>query len=177
VSYEASEGYAVFHHTFSADTELTGYMKLRLWVEADGASDMDLFVGVQKIDEQLERVPFPFFSTFNDGDVALGWLRVSRRALDEEASVSHQPVYLHQRDEPLSPGEVVPAEIEIWSSGTLFRAGETLRLVVQGHDLHVYAENAFAQRHAHTVNAGRHVLHAGGRYDSHLLVPSVSSST
>ncbi len=177
VTYEASEGQAVFDHTFSSDTELTGYMKLRLWVEAEGASDMDLFVGLQKVDEQGERVPFPFFSTFDDGDVALGWLRVSRRALDEHSSTPYQPVYLHQRDEPLTPGEVVPVEIEIWPSGTLFRAGETLRLVVQGHDLHAYAENAFAQRHAYTVNAGRHIVHSGGRYDSYLLVPVIPSST
>ena len=120
---------------------------------------------------------FPFFSTFDDGDVALGWLRVSRRALDEEASTLYQPVYLHQRDEPLGPGEVVPVETEIWPSGTLFRAGETLRLVVQGHDLHVYAENAFAQRHAYTVNVGRHILRTGGQYDSHLLVPVIPNAT
>jgi predicted acyl esterase len=69
------------------------------------------------------RAPFPFFSTFDDGDVALGWLRVSRRALDEDASSPQQPIYLHQRDEPLQAGEVVPVEIEIWPSGTLFRAG------------------------------------------------------
>lgn len=175
VTYDATEGQAFFDHAFTSDTELTGYMKLRLWVEADGASDMDLFVGVQKIDREGERVPFPFFSTFDDGDVALGWLRVSRRALDEEASTPYQPAYLHQKDEPLSPGQIVPVEIEIWPSSTLFRAGETLRLVIQGHDLHVYPENAFAQRHAYTVNAGRHTLHIGGRYDSHLLIPVIPS--
>jgi predicted acyl esterase len=70
----------------------------------------------------------------------------------------------------------VPVEIEIWPSGTLFRARETLRLVVQGHDLNVYPAEAFAQRHADTVNAGRHVLHTGGRYESHLLVPEVPST-
>jgi hypothetical protein len=175
-SYEATEDRAVFDHTFDADTELTGYMKLRLWVEADGASDMDLFVGVQKLDQLGERVPFPFFSTFDDGDVALGSLRVSRRELDQNASTPHQPVYLHQRDQPLGPGEIVPVEIEIWPSGTLFRGGETLRLVVQGKDLHVYGDDKFAQRHAYALNAGRHVLRTGGRYDSHLLAPVIPSS-
>ena len=169
-SYDATQGHVAFTRTFDADTELTGYMKLRLWMQADGASNMDLFVGVQKLDQRGERVPFPFFSTFDDGDVALGWLRVSRRELNDQASTPCQPVYRHQQDQPLSPGEVVPVDIEIWPSGTLFRTGETLRLVVQGHDLHTYPENAFAQRHAWTVNAGRHVLHTGGRYDSHLLI-------
>jgi hypothetical protein len=137
---------------------------------------MDLFVGVQKLDQLGERVPFPFFSTFDDGDVALGWLRVSRRELDQNASTPHQPVYLHQRDQPLGPGEIVPVEIEIWPSGTLFRGGETLRLGVQGKDLHVYGDDKFAQRHAYALNAGRHVLRTGGRYDSHLLAPVIPSS-
>ena len=172
-SYQATEGRAVFDHTFDADTELTGYMKLRLWVEAQDADNMDLFVGVQKLDQHGERVTFPFFSTFDDGDVALGWLRVSRRELDEQASTPYQPVYRQQQDKLLAPGEMVPVEVEIWPSGTLFRAGEALRLVIQGHDLHTYPENAFAQRHAWTANAGRHVLHTGGRYDSHLLIPVI----
>jgi putative CocE/NonD family hydrolase len=172
-SYQATEGRAIFDHTFGGDTELTGYMKLRLWAEAQGADNMDLFIGVQKLDQQGERVTFPFFSTFDDGDVALGWLRVSRRELDDHASTPYQPVYRQQQDKLLSPGEVVPVEIEIWPSGTLFQAGETLRLVIQGHDLHTYPENAFAQRHAWTVNTGRHVLHTGGRYDSHLLIPVI----
>jgi hypothetical protein len=30
------------------DTEITGYIKLRLWVEALDADDMDLFVKVEK---------------------------------------------------------------------------------------------------------------------------------
>jgi uncharacterized protein len=152
-------------------------MKLRLWVEARGADDMDLFVGVQKLDRDGERVQFPFFSTLDDGDVALGWLRVSRRELDETASTPQQPVYRHQQDLPLSEGEVVPVDVEIWPSGTVFRAGETLRLVVQGRDLHVYGEDVFAQRHAFTLNAGEHVLHTGGRYDAHLLVPVVQADS
>jgi uncharacterized protein len=78
---------------------------------------------------------------------------------------------LHQRDLPLSPGEIVPVDIEIWPSGTVFRAGETLQLVIQGHDLHVYPPQTFAQRHEYTINAGRHVVHASGSYDSHLLIP------
>ena len=38
----------------------------------------------------------------------------------------------HDREEPLTPGVPVPVEIELWPSSTLFRAGETLRLVVAG---------------------------------------------
>jgi predicted acyl esterase len=100
---------------------------------------------------------------------------VSRRALDQDASSPQQPIYLHQRDEPLQAGEIVPVEIEIWPSGTLFRARRALRLIVQGYDLHIHPENAFAQRHGYTVNAGTHILHTGDRYDSHLLIPIIPS--
>lgn len=169
--YDARKGSAAFEHRFSDDCELVGHAKLRLWVAAEGAEDMDLFVGLQKLDADGAAVAFPFFSTFDDGPVALGWLRVSRRELDEERSTPEQPRHLHQRDMPLRPGEIVPVEIEIWPSGTRFGAGETLRLIVQGHDINTYAPGLFAQAHALTNNAGVHVLHTGGPYDAHLLLP------
>ena len=42
VSYDANTGTAAFDYTFDRDTELTGYFKLRLWIEARGAEDADL---------------------------------------------------------------------------------------------------------------------------------------
>jgi predicted acyl esterase len=33
------------------------------------------------------------------------------------------------------------------------------------------------QMHEDTRNAGEHVLHTGGRYDSHLLVPVIASQS
>ena len=38
----------------------------------------------------------------------------------------------HQRALKLEPGEIVPVDIEIWPSSTLFRKGEALQLTVQG---------------------------------------------
>ena len=39
---------ACWEWTAAADTEITGPMALRLWVEAHGADDLDLFAGVEK---------------------------------------------------------------------------------------------------------------------------------
>lgn len=169
-TYDAATGSLRFDHTFKQDTEITGYSKLRLWVSAEGADDMDLFVAIQKLDANGDKVGFPFFSTFEDGNAALGWLRVSRRELDEKRSTPYQPRYTHQRDQFLSDGEIVPVDIEIWPSSTFFHAGETLRLVVQGHDINQYAEGLFAQRHEYLHNSGQHHIHTGGPYDSHLLL-------
>jgi hypothetical protein len=163
---------AAFDHVFAAPTELVGHMKLKLWMTAEGADDMDLFVAVQKLDANGEVVPFAYYAQFEDGPVALGWLRASHRELDPVASTPHQPVLAHRRELKLKPGEAVPLEVEIWPSGTAFAAGEALRVVVQGSDIYDYDAKVYA-RHQDLVNRGDHVIHTGGAHDSHLLVPVI----
>ncbi|MDE3078126.1 MAG: CocE/NonD family hydrolase, partial [Chloroflexota bacterium] len=173
VRYPAAPGggRACFDHRFAETTDVVGHMKLRLWVEAHGSDDMDLFVALQKVDRTGDVVTFPYYSSHDNGPVALGWLRVSHRELDEERSRPYQPVMKHRRELKLKPGEIVPVDIEIWPSGTRFEAGETLRLIVQGTDVYTYPEEMNTIAHTDSVNAGEHRLHAGGRFDSHLLVP------
>jgi predicted acyl esterase len=130
-------------------------------------------VAVQKADAHGEIVPFSFLNALEDGPVALGWLRVSHRELDAERSTPLQPWHTHRHEEPLRAGQVVPVDIEIWPSGTRFSAGEQLRLVVQGSDIYTYPRGTVSMGHSKTRNAGTHVIHAGGRYDSHLLVPVI----
>jgi len=164
---------ALFEFEFNEETELTGHMKLKLWVQADGSDDMDLFVAIEKIDRAGYVVPFAFFGNHNDGPVALGWLRVSHRELDEEKSEPYQPVHKHLREIKLEPGEIVPVEIEIWPSSTLFERGEKLRVVVQGSDIYWYPNERHTNGHRATVNRGEHVIYTGEKYDSHLLVPVI----
>jgi hypothetical protein len=164
---------AKFEFKFDKRTELTGYMKLKLWVQADGSDDMDLFVAIEKMDCAGNLVPFVFFGNHDDGPVALGWLRVSHRELDDEKSTPYQPFHKHLRDIKLKAGEIVPVEIEIWPSSTLFERGERLRVVVQGSDIYSYPEERHTNGHTATVNKGEHVIYTGGKYDSHLLVPVI----
>jgi predicted acyl esterase len=171
--YDALSGSARFDFTFAEPTELIGHAKLRLWAAAEDADDLDLFVALQKLDAAGKVVPFAFWAQFEDGPVALGWLRASHRELDAARCSEFQPVLGHQRELKLKPGAIVPLDIEIWPSGTRFEAGEGLRLVVQGTDVYTYPKPTMCDRHEDSVNRGRHVLHTGGRYDSHLLVPVV----
>ncbi len=167
--YDAVDGGAVFRKTFGEETELTGNMKLKLWVEAEGADDMDLFVAIRKYDASGEEVTFYAKASYTKGPVALGWLRVSQRELDPDRSTPAQPVLAHERSLPLETGEIVPVEIEILPSGTRFMPGETLEVSVQGRD----QMDHMALAHDDTVNEGTHILHTGGQYDSHLLVPVI----
>ena len=92
---------------------------------------------------------------------------------DPEKSTPHQPYHKHEKELKLKPGEIVPVEVEIWPSSTLFEKGETLRITVQGSDIYYYPEEMHTNAHTATVNKGRHIIHTGGRYDSHLLVPVI----
>lgn len=162
---------ATFDHRFTERTDVVGPMKLRVWMAAPEADDMDVFVAIEKLDAKGERVGFAFFAQYDDGPVALGWLRASHRELDPLRSTEAKPVLLHRRETKLAAGEIVPLDIEIWPSGTRFEAGETLQVVVQGGDVHTYPRTSLQDLHEATVNRGEHVIHGGGRYDSHLLVP------
>jgi predicted acyl esterase len=169
IAYDAITGGAVFDHTFAGPTELTGHAVLHLSFEARGSTDADLFVALEKLDREGNKVGFGFYAFFDNGPVALGWLRASHRALDEARSTHFLPVHPHTHEELLTPGEIVPLDVEIWPSSTWFEAGETLRLIVQGRDIyHEGLPNLPFSRHEDLRNAGTHVIHCG---QSWLQVP------
>ncbi|GAA4430918.1 CocE/NonD family hydrolase [Georgenia halophila] len=165
-------------YTFQTDTDVVGPMRLRLWLETDTATDADVFVAVRKFTADGEEVRFPFNALFEDGPVALGWLRASHRSLDEHASSELRPVHPHDAEEPLTPGVPVPLEIEIWPSGTRFHAGERLHLTVLGHDFVERPADLSSPviRHTDIRNSGRWHIHSGVQHDSYLSVPMVPAA-
>ena len=163
----------VFDFRFERQTDLIGHAKLKVWMESPESDDMDIFVSLDKLDVAGNVVPFPYFAQFEDGPVALGWLRASHRELDAAKSTEYQPVLAHRREQKLAHGEIVPLEVEIWPSGTRFEEGESLRLVVQGSDICPHPRPCVQDLHEATVNRGEHRLVTGGRYDAYLLVPVV----
>ncbi|WP_239726554.1 MULTISPECIES: CocE/NonD family hydrolase [unclassified Mammaliicoccus] len=165
-----------FNKVFNEDTELTGNMKLKLWVSAEEADDMDLFVGIKKFNKQGEEVNFPDFNHIEHGQVASGWLRVSHRELDTEKSTPLQPWHKHESELKLAKDEIVPVEIEILPSSTLFKKGEQLEVVIKASE--VVKGNSTPglktrYEHEETVNKGIHNIYVGGKYDSHILVPEI----
>lgn len=166
--YEASGGKATFDITFGEETEITGHMVLRLWVEAEGNDDMDLFVAVQKLDEKGKWLPCLVIGKPHPG--APGRLRVSLRETDPEKSEVFQPYYSYNNPQKLSKGEIVPCDIEIWPQSKFFHPGEQLRVEIMGHYERIDWFEPFAWE---TNNRGNHVIHTGGQYDSHLLIPFI----
>jgi predicted acyl esterase len=66
--------------------------------------------------------------------MALGWLRLSHRELDHDKSTPWEP-YLKSVVGPgqkVRPGDIVPCDIPLLPTSTLFRKGETLKLDISG---------------------------------------------
>ena len=165
---------AVFEHRFSQRAVVAGHARAELQVSAPDADDMDLFVGLFKRTADGEVVGFPYYAQFEDGPVAVGWLRVSHRELDDERSESYLPVLAHERALPMTPDAPTAVTIEILPSGTVFDEGESLILVIQGRDIMDYPPSVYA-RHHDTVNSGRHRIHFGGEDPSRIVLPIIGT--
>lgn len=171
VRYDGQTGQAEFDYVFAEETELTGYPMLRLWVEAEGHDDMDLFVTLKKLSTAGVEQSVTVFGGTAPHPGAWGKMRVSHRELDPELSSDFQPVQAHRCEQKLAPGEIVPVDIEINPTSRIWHAGETLRVQVAGRYL----------RDPHWIeplvweadNKGDHVIHTGGRYDSYLQIPVI----
>ena len=110
---------------------------------------------------------------YDDGPLGFGWLRVSHRELDETKSTESRPVHKHETRKWLSLNEIVPVDVEIWPNSVLFEPGETLRVIVKGSAIRSYS-GPFEIVFGPLNNVGNHILHSGGDFDSHLLIPVVT---
>lgn len=180
---EDKDGHVEFTTTFTEETQLVGYPKVRLWVEADGYDDMDLFVFLEKLDargHRLETLNVPSRSPIlkiltRHGATILkykgsnGRLRVSLRHLDERESTDAVPVQSFDKAEKLSRGQIVDAEIPLFPIGLILHPGEQLRLVITGHN--PIGSPMPRTADAEPDNKGRHIIHTGGQHDSYLQLP------
>jgi uncharacterized protein len=173
ITFETVSRAAAFSWTVPADTELTGPMVARLWVELAGCDDANLFVGVEKWRDG-RFVGFEGSYGYGRDRVTTGWQRVALRALDPGLSQPWEPVPACTEPQPVSPGEVVAVDVALGPSATLFRAGEQLRLVVAGRWL-CPTNPVIGQMPAAYLNSprGRVTLHWGPHYDAHLLIPEI----
>jgi putative CocE/NonD family hydrolase len=188
---EASAGYVIganpdavsFLTRFDEETVLVGYPKVHLWVEAQGADDMDLFVLLQKLDAY--GTPLQQFTIPNQSAMAQdvtergasilrykgsdGRLRVSLRHLDEGEATDEIPSHTFDRVEKLAPGDIVDVEIDLLPVGLAFSPGEQLRLVVSGRS--ILGTMMPGVREYTPANSGKHVVHTGGSQPSYIQLP------
>ena len=102
--------------------------------------------------------------------VAKGWLRASHRDTDPELDLPYRPYHAHLQRRPLSRGEAVRLDVEIWPTCMVFRKGHRIRLDIQPRD----GVGSFPYTHySADYNTGANVIHAGGNRASYLLLPVI----
>ncbi len=161
---------AVFDFSFDRATDLVGHAALHLFIEAEDTDDVDLFVGLEKLDGQGNEVYFFSDSGGNaNGPVTRGWLRASCRGIDAAASTDWRPVRKLGTAGPLPHG-IVEVQVPLMPFGTSFAAGDTLRLVVQSWSQPGQWEGGELRRWD-AISRGRCRIHAGAASPSRLVLP------
>ncbi|KAF4955433.1 hypothetical protein FGADI_4543 [Fusarium gaditjirri] len=194
-SYEGrslSDG-LTFTTTFDVATELAGYPKAVLHVSCPDHDDFDVVVQIRKIDDkgrQLSHLNYPCpvpIDEVPDVNTAKtlgpqGFLRASHRVslngdggpvVSDDLSCETDVLYSHRVRQPISPGTIVRLEIPIWPIGMVFAAGEGIALNISGHDMCLPETDLCRLTEPEDENVGRHYVHTGGKYDSHLIIPVI----
>ncbi len=133
VSYGGlSDGITFLSEPLEAETEITGPAAAKMFISST-TEDADLFLILRLFAPDLKEQVFigsqdPFTP------VAMGWLRASHRKLDPARSKSWRPFHTHDEKWPLTPGENVECDVEIWPTSIVVPRGYRLGLSVRGRD-------------------------------------------
>ena len=126
------DGLTFITEPFAEDAEITGPAAARLFVSST-TTDADLFLTLRVSAPTGEDITF-VSGLDPAGVIGMGWLRASQRAIDPERSLPHRPWHPHDRAEPLTPGEIVVLDVEIWPTSVLVPASYRVAVTLQGRD-------------------------------------------
>ncbi len=174
VTYDAPGGYkdndnvAMFvSEPFKKDTEITGEIKLNLWVSST-IDDMNVHATMLIVQPTLSPLLHKWYGEREI--VTVGWLSAQHRELDPELSTDSRPYHKHKRLLPLKPGEPTEMQIEIWPTSMVYGKGSRLILVLSSdHPLTMQGSRVGLYRARHAKDT----IHTGGKYNSYLQIPVV----
>jgi uncharacterized protein len=133
IAYEAmGEGVTFLSAPLSEDMEVTGPSALKLFLSSE-TRDADVFLVFQVFDPSGEEVVF-YGALDPHTPVGQGWLRASHRKLDSARSRPYRPYHTHDELWPLTPGEPVELDIEIWPTCIVIPKGYRYGLKILGRD-------------------------------------------
>jgi uncharacterized protein len=141
IEYRADgEGVTFTAPPLEEQTEITGPVSARLFVSST-TTDADLFCVLRVLAPDGSDVTFPG-AIDPHTPIGQGWLRMSHRKLDPELSTEYRPYHTHDEIQPLAPGEVYQADVEIWPTSLVIPAGYRIALTVRGRDWEVHRAGA-----------------------------------
>ncbi|HSL10018.1 MAG TPA: CocE/NonD family hydrolase [Actinomycetota bacterium] len=127
-----SDGVTFSTPPFERETEITGPVAAKLFVSSS-TSDADLFLVLRVFDAEDREVVFQG-AVDPHTPIGHGWLRLSHRKLDPARSLPYRPWHPHDEEQPLEPGEIVEADVEIWPTCIVVPPGYRVALTVRGRD-------------------------------------------
>ena len=158
LSYETTgDGLTFSTPPMSKALEITGPVAAKLWVSSE-TSDADLFLALRVYDPGGKEVTF-IGSNDPRTPVGLGWLRASQRKLDPARTLPYRPWHSHDEEWPLTPGEPVELDIEIWPTSIVVPPGYRLALTVRGKDYEVDGTDAALPNAAYPMKGVGPFLH------------------
>jgi len=171
VVYDPEDGTATFNFRVPEDIEVSGFMKLHLWVECRGHDNMDLFPWIMKLGQNKEYVPIECMGSPYRG--AWGFLRCTHRDLHPTLATDFQPIHAHTGEERMKPGEIFPVDIELYPHSRIWHKGEYISIQLAGRFIKTVWFHDVAMNHDLDNGNGKHVIHTGGKYDSYLQIPVI----
>lgn len=149
------------------DMVLAGYSKLKLFASST-STDMAAQVQLRALDENGEPVAFAV-EPDPAAELTAGVLKLSHRKEDPERSTDYRPYHTHleQDAQPLVPGEVVEATVELVPATARLKKGWRLALFFSTNILGIYDPFDDYSKDA------TYTIYAGGDYDSYLQVPVI----
>ena len=132
-AFEAlGEGVTFLTPPLADETEITGPSAAKLFVSSS-TPDADLFLVLRVFSADLKEIVFQG-AIDPHTPIGQGWLRASHRKLDPTLSTPYRPYHTHDEPWPLTPGEPVEVDVEIWPTSIVVPAGYRIALTVRGRD-------------------------------------------
>src|SRR4029079_6346351 len=129
VTFDAlGEGVTFTTPPLHAGTEITGPVAAKLFVSSS-TTDADLFLILRVFSADMKEIVFQG-AIDPHTPIAQGWPRGSHRKLDPALSLPYRPYHTHDEKQPLTPGEPVELDIELWPSSIVVLAGYRVALTV-----------------------------------------------
>ncbi|KAI4606262.1 hypothetical protein J4E80_010239 [Alternaria sp. BMP 0032] len=184
--------HAAFTMTFDKPIRLMGLPKAVLYMSCPDFNDMIVYVLIRKLDKNgkpmiainipWSAAPYKSAAEIPESDYSnlmiyygpTGVLRASHRKTDPSQSIHPQyPFHTHDEVQKITPGEVVKLEIGLWAMGVDFEAGEGISVQVSGEYPLVQEFGPRKKVELEERNKGTHVVHVGGEFGSHVVLPFV----
>ena len=192
ITYDTlGEGVTFSTPPLTQDTEFTGPSALKLFVSSTTV-DADVFAILRVFDPQGKEVLFQG-ALDPKTPIAQGWLRASHRKLDTAKSLPYRPYHTHDEKQPLTQGQIVELDIEIWPSCIVVPKGYRVALTIKGKDYDHGQSAASLSNMKNPMNGcgpfmhddpvdrppeifgGKVILHFGPQYPAAALLPVIPS--